>query len=636
MQRYDEDYRNLVSKLNSAYEQSRNNAPAYMAAFGRMNADNRELIEGMSAEEVRKIGAKIRANVTDISYLTKDEKNLLNEIKKGKKTKYRQAVCRLTGKINTEQIMQNYTEYMWDEPALRTVYLYKGLQEPVRVVCENRECVFSIHDIKNLNQAGQTYLLKNVVAAETRREFNIETDSVLRIQGYITDENEITVVVSIYPDIPYSMGVRGILMKVFRGMTPQGTKVSVVNEAAVQKINEELKAQSLTYWKNLLLPLGKSMTIPGEKYRKDEFGHEMKREAFLYKELDEETASNLIGFCEKYLVSVKSVFLYAWGSMMGRLHNEKKPLMLVAQSGENLNLFPVKVERDIEQEGGLHNIDDQLAAFPNYNKCSVQEIEREVGITFWEYFRMVHNFMEFNELDDVGNGKRDITSINGMTADDTDINLFISYHLYDNNIGISYISKGNIIELVLDNLHELFVEELNLILSHKSLKFDKNSFIKVTDTDEEKMYKIQLAQIALYLKESGIFESVSVDEIMKLAEHCRLVPYLSNDVVVAQKSSISRLYILGDGKMEESTTAADGMVKSLRIIKKGSIFGIESLFPEGEAGTEYTVVSPVAKVVEIDKDILTEVFRRKPEGWIALLKNENEQKSRLQRLWTMV
>lgn len=74
MQRYDEDYRNLVSKLNSAYEQSRNNAPAYMAAFGRMNADNRELIEGMSAEEVRKIGAKIRANVTDISYLTKDEK----------------------------------------------------------------------------------------------------------------------------------------------------------------------------------------------------------------------------------------------------------------------------------------------------------------------------------------------------------------------------------------------------------------------------------------------------------------------------------------------------------------------------------------------------------------------------------
>ena len=142
MQRYDEDYRNLVSKLNSAYEQSRNNAPAYMAAFGRMNADNRELIEGMSAEEVRKIGAKIRANVTDISYLTKDEKNLLNEIKKGKKTKYRQAVCRLTGKINTEQIMQNYTEYMWDEPALRTVYLYKGLQEPVRVVCENRESVF--------------------------------------------------------------------------------------------------------------------------------------------------------------------------------------------------------------------------------------------------------------------------------------------------------------------------------------------------------------------------------------------------------------------------------------------------------------------------------------------------------------
>lgn len=58
-----------------------------------------------------------------------------------------------------------------------------------------------------------------------------------------------------------------------------------------------------------------------------------------------------------------------------------------------------------------------------------------------------------------------------------------------------------------------------MILSHKSLKFDKNAFIKVTDTDEEKMYKIQLTQ----------------------------------------KSSISKRYILGDGKMEESMTAADGM-----------------------------------------------------------------------------
>ena len=35
------------------------------------------------------------------------------------------------------------------------------------------------------------------------------------------------------------------------------------------------------------------------------------------------------------------------------------------------------------------------------------------------------------------------------------------------------------------------------------------------------------------------------------------------------------------------------------------------------------------------KEILIEVFRRNPQGWIALLKKENEQKFRLQRLWTM-
>ena len=137
------------------------------------------------------------------------------------------------------------------------------------------------------------------------------------------------------------------------------------------------------------------------------------------------------------------------------------------------------------------------------------------------------------------------------------------------------------------------------------------------------------------MKASGIFEGLTVEEIMILAKYCRLSSYLSGDVVLQEKSRNSQIYIVGEGNLEESRTTGDGMVKSLRIIKEGSVFGIESLFPEGKAPTSYTAVSSQVKIVEINKDVLSEVFRRKPEGWLALLQKENDQKCKLQRLWTM-
>lgn len=635
MYRYDGDYRNLVSKLNSAYARCQSKKTVNLSSFDKMSSEKQKFIEELPYEEVRKIGEKIRSNVTDISYLTKDEKQLLKEIKEGKKIKYRQAVCCMTGKVDKEQIMQSYHQFLWDESVYRTVYLYKGLQEPVRVVCENRGGNFPIHDVRNLSHEKQKDLVKKVLAAESRRVFNIETDSVLRIQGYLTSDTEMTVVTSFYPYIPQPMGVRGILFKIFPGMRMQGSGVSPIDEDEVQKMSEELRAKSVAYWQRLLLPLGKSMTIPGECRRTRETDENVQRRTFLYKELEEEVVRDISAFCKKQRISVKSLFLLAWGELLGKYHDEKNPLMLVAESRDQMNLFPVKIVRDKPWAEELIDLENQLEELKNYGNCTVQDIETLAEISFPEYFRMVHHFMEFSELDDMGTGKSGIMAINGLNADDTDINLFIGYHLYDSNIGINYIAKTGINEFVLDNLHELLIDEVYRLLSVKDARFDKKSFIKVSDTDEEKLRKIKLAQIGLYLKESGLFEFVTIDEIMKLAGYCKLVTCLSNDIVVDERDKISSLFILGDGKIEESITAADGMVKTLRIIRKGSVFGVESLLPSGEAVTSYTVLSPQVRLVEIDKEILVEVFRRKPDGWIALLEKEMEQKSVLQRLWTM-
>lgn len=633
--RYDSDYQCLISKLNDAFSDSKNEKAANLTVFHNVVPEKQKLIEEMPYEELRKIQGKIRSGVEDIAYLTEKEKEMLEEINGFRSLNYKLVVWHMTGTINMQQIMSDYSKFMQKNEVFRTVYLHKGLEEPVRVVYQNREKNFPIHDLKNMNRDTQSFLIKNVLAAEARREYNIESDSSFRIQGYLISGNEILVVISIYPYLPYPMGIREMMYRIFDGMKHKSNAHNV-DEKTIRKMNEELRQKNINYWKELLLPLGKSLTIPGESKSIGDKKKRRSEKVFLYKELGEELTGKILEFCKKNSISVKAVFLCAWAELLGRYHDEKNPVMLVAYKGEKMNVLPVKIVREEKKHPNMLEVDKQLKRSSNNSNCTIHDIESAAGISFSEYFRVLHSFIEFGEQTDIEREKKSSKSVNTIHTDDVDINLHINYQIFDKNMIVNAVSKEGIPEIVLENLYDLFLEEVSMILEPDGAKFDKKSFLKIDDSDEEKLYKIQIAQTALYLKNAGIFESIKVEEIMKLAEYCRLKTYFFGDNVVSEKCRLSKLYILGDGKIEESRMNEEGMVKSLRILKQGSLFGVESLFDRGEASTTYTVISSQAKLVEIDKEIFAEVFRKKPEGWIALLEKEYDQKDKLQRLWMTV
>lgn len=633
--RYDEEYTYFLSKLNDTYERNKSERGRDSEAFKDILPDKQKLIDEMPYEEFRKVKAKIRYGVTDIGYLTNKEQLLLENINDYSKLNFKVAAWRLTGPINAKQFMKNYVQIIQKYEVFRTVYLYKGLKEPVRVVYQNKETTFPINDIRNMSYQKQNFVIKNVLAAEARRDYNMESDSVFRIQGYLTRENEMMVVISVYPYLPFPIGMNKILSLVFQGMHLECNNVPTADAEALNIVYEQLRQKSLEHWQEIFLPLENSLLLPGEKINPEDILKKKCEKAILYKELGTELTEKVLEFCKKSKISIRAVFLYAWAEMLGRYRNVEHPIVAVTQSGGKMNLFPVRISRDKNNPERLHDIDKQLEQAPKYIYSTVKEVESSVGIAFAEYFRIVHNFIDFSDISGMENDFEVTNTDAEMQVDTTDINLCVTYQMFQNNIMMNYVSRGDMMELMLGNLHELFIEQLSMIVLPDSARFDKKSFIKVDDTDEEKMYKIQLAQIALYLKKTGVFESISVEEIMKLAEYCKLRTYLQSDTIVSEKSMISNIYILGDGKLEESRMDMDGMVKSLRIAKPGSVLGIESLFQGGEAQTTYTVAGPQAKVVEMDKNVLIEVLRRKPEGWITLLEKESDQKNRMQRLWIM-
>lgn len=634
-ERYDEEYWYLITKLKDSFTQNPNCHDVKRSVFDRLSPDKQKLIEDLPLEDQRKLADRACRTIVDIDFLTETEVQLLDEIRNGRKQNYKQVICRLTGKIDWKRIRRGYAELLEAYPLLRTVFFYKGLQKPVKAVYENVEKGFPIHDMQKVDRRKLIFLMKNVLASEMRRKYNIESDPVLRIQGYLTGPNELLVVISFYPHICYPVGIRNVLYKIFGGMDAENAALPGVNEEEARQMNRLLAERCVAHFKEILLPLGKSMTIPGEKRQTDELDREFREPTTLYKEFSESLAECLKKYCEDAEVSLKSVLLYAWAELLGKLHEENCPTMLTAGAGEELKLFPIKAERKRDIKEALQYIDRQLETAAKYSNCTVEDIETAVGFSFSEYFRMVHNFMDFHELNDMKSGKNSVASLRGFSEEDIKINLCVDYYLFEDKIGMNYVAKKGYIEIILDNLHELFVDELSGILSLGNVKYDKKSFIRVDDTKEEKLQKIKTARTAYYLKASGIFETLTADEMIMLAKYCRLRTYLSGDEILTQGSRITSLFIVGEGKLEESMMAPDGMVKSLRIIGNGSIFGEECLFEGQIAPSAYTVISSQACIVEINKNVLSEVLTRQPEGLLALLQKENEQKCKLQRLWSM-
>ena len=82
-------------------------------------------------------------------------------------------------------------------------------------------------------------------------------------------------------------------------------------------------------------------------------------------------------------------------------------------------------------------------------------------------------------------------------------------------------------------------------------------------------------------------------------------------------------------------TALDGMVRSLRVVGAGELIGVEAILSDRRAKTTLSVIDSQARLISLDKKQLAGILQRVPGAWRALLEKENEQKHKLQSLWSI-
>lgn len=614
----------------------------------RMERKIPDIMDSMSPMDLYQLRLRCRPHIESMSWMSKKEEKIVSYIQRGERTRFRQEVWMVTGEIDTQEILENYNKTLEKVKAFRTYLMYRNLSRGVKVVNEPERSSFPIVNLKDFEDEKREHYIGSFLLAEARREYDPEQDAAVKLHGFLVEENRMIVVTSVYPSVSLDMDVHSILLYVFRGLhlnQKAGTVDSLRNTAGkmaermadkseVKKTEyrEEEIRRCLAYWKKSLHPLGRSLSIPGEVNAEGEVGR-----SSAYKEISAALQTEIKKFCRQNQISEKNLFLTTFAKLLCSYQNVPEPILAVAENGEQMNWIPIRFFAKESLSFNEEKIRVQIQEGIQNSVCTTDELSQAMGVRMQEHFRVLHNFIQFDKEDVEDDGKILLGGLLDQNEGSLDTALKINYYCIGDSMRLNYIyQKKRFYDEGIDKLHQIFLHMLKEIISFKEPKFDKNKYITEADSDEEKIRKLEVAQRALYIQQTELFDDCTVEELMKLADSCRHIRYSVNDVVLDENKKICEVGILAEGSLEESRIARDGTRKSVSLLKPKTIFALECLCDNNENKFTYEVASPEAKVVWIEREVLMDFLNQHPNSWKGIVEALCDSANRMKMLWTTV
>lgn len=581
----------------------------------------------LPGEEIKTVRERLVYPAEKMELAENDEKKLINACKKIKIVP-EVTIWRIDGDVKPKDIIRRYREWLKTQEEARTVYFYKNMSHPVKVVYKPDEMRFPIHDMKGLTQDKSLQGLMDCFSATLRKKYDLEKDFRIGMKVMWTNQRNMVAVVTTLSDLSHP-GLKEFITSLFPGCTIKNIVLTNREKNVIQEGNRELRQKSINHWMRILDGIEKPTRYPGEDLVDELEEHAASK---FYCTLEEKLTEQIYSYCSEKNISVEALLLTCFSRYVMKYAGCAQTMMGLIMSGENMELFPVKGQLDAA-ENMLENAQQQLDGMLSHSCCTLEDVEEQIGRGLPELLGIRHQFLD---LRSPASAAENLQKMIGLDSQLHHLyGLRLEYRLSAEGIEIDYISYDRVFSEVLKQTHEAFVREIRLLLHDNTQEFDKESYIRDDDTHEEKLRKLILAQKALYLKESGLFDYMTVDELMQLANPCRLHTLGSSECLLEEEEIVDSLFIIGEGSLEESRIGMDGLVKSIRIMKKPDCIGLECLMPERKSFNTYQVISRQATVLEINRDYLHTILSRHPQGFGILLGKEHDKSKKMQRLWML-
>lgn len=559
---------------------------------------------------------QVNSEIEIVENLTEDECKQLFHYDDISVLKYEQYVCEFKTEDEIKKVEDKLRLMSKHRKMLRCTYQYRSMNQSLRIVMHTRSLEIPIKDISMEKVEKQAEYIKNYIVAEGRRVYNCEKDYILNIRAFRLEEQRYLAVMSLCQHPFLDMEPKKLLSLLF-GVEEHFSKASNPSQTHMEisgmdgnRPDSECEKTSCP----LLLP--------------DE----------LRKEMDD--------MAHEYQFDIRTFFLIAWGLLLCKYFQVDRVLQTFCTDTEKMSLLPVCIERKATLFHMLEEIDQQLRDAKRYDSCSLEELEKSFKTDSLSYFSIHHNFIQMNEVDKLLTGEETGTKIQRMllrfhsSRSDT-AKLTVNYQLFARELLIYYDYDTRYLKQdSIDGLHETLSKVLLAILTALREKKEKEeqsaydfAFMKKENLlsygEVIRQQKIQ------YLKETGCFDKLDNSEMQELSVRARLKSVAREDILCREKTSFDKLYVIGEGNIEVSMMDAEGYEKSVHILGSGDIFGMECLLPETRGQCTYSVLSAVAKVVEVPKHCIEEILEHRPAIYQGFLAYKMKEAEIFKKLWVL-
>ena len=341
----------------------------------------------LTEEALDIIVSKYGVDIDDIYPLAPGQEWMFSRAHKVTSEFFTQALFKAVIKIKPSTFRQKVDEVCKRRDNLRTAFAYEGMPKPYQVILKNRSAELKFIDISNIAPEDIDDKLKNLMAADRRKGFDLENDPLLRITIYKTCEEDTHAILVSQPHINNDGASMGILLKelfVDYAMESQGLQTEALENISFQKYAEWIekldRTKEFDYWKQVLQNMPHLTRAPGCVKSNLEF--DMQTEVLSFTSEVNKSIRKMQGV---YKATLNNIMQTAWGVMLQKLYMTNDVTFGAITSGRSVeiqnsdmitggmvNAVPVRVKLDSDKTFAelVSDVQKQFAQSLQYSHCS--------------------------------------------------------------------------------------------------------------------------------------------------------------------------------------------------------------------------------------------------------------------------
>lgn len=587
---------------------------------GRLSAEEAQIIEdsdivGLSEKDLTEIMRSMSGYVERFRKLSAQEEQQLSEIAGGRRAGVNLYLFRFKEPGMRQMISEGLQRFSGRMPELRSFLMsYHG--KSFKVVMKSREEVIPVRDLSQFDEETKKKVLGNMIQAQKKAHYDAYKKFPYGISFLKLAENDFLCLLAIGEDYAYLVNENGLLNELFRV-----NGYAELGGASTETVGFR---RSMNYWSTLEPPLRNGFLA---------FSYRDTSPQLCALELDEKLTVLIDRLMKDMHISISGIFYAVWGIILGKYFKTLNVAIGAVNDTGKLNVAPIMVDatKDIKESFG--SINSQLKGFSAANGCALEEIKQQLGIPGECKLPLILEFADMNRMESMVMSLpcRRVEHIGSCHYES--VPLYILNTINNGEFRMEYQYQPQIFsEGEIEKLHQCFIQVLDGMLKTLNARAD---IVLTRTVDEAQLREANCTRIALCLKQSVIFKDCDYKELMKLAEQCRLITGTNEEIILQQNSYCDSFYVLGDGILEATAVNEDHILKTLNIIKKGAVFGIECLLENKMSTEQYSIYSETAECVEIPQAVMKETLQNTVSVQENLLEYMMKNLNRYRKLWLM-